>query len=1160
MTRDSVKFGRILRAVTWRLVTEERISYHSIRNDFGLDNDGLDDLRFFLVQKKGLATDRDGKFLVLAGVAERAGSPSADSDLPPLEAMQAAERIEAIEPIRQLTGESTSGGAAPMAAERRQLTVMFCDLVGSTDLASRLDPEDMADIIRAYQDVATTIIRGFDGYIAKYMGDGILVYFGFPHAQEKEAARAVRTALAILDALPGLNAEIGHAKNVELAVRIGIATGLVMVGETIGTGSGAERTVVGETPNLPARLQGLAKPDDIVISDATRKLAGDEFVCTDLGTHKLKGISNPVAAWCVTGLVATGADAGAETSVAAPLLVGRDEEIGLLRRAWQQSREEKRGQVVSLSGEAGIGKSTLVRALRADVQQRRLPRITLRCSQYHTNSALYPVIEHFKRAAGWQPGDDAAMKLDKLVRMLAKYSQAREDAVPLMAALLSLPLPEDRYRKLQLAPQQLRQQTADLLVALTLEEAEHQPILEVFEDLHWADPSTLELVGLIIDQVPTVPLLMVLTFRPDFIPPWPNRSHVTPITLNRLERPQIEILATRFAGGSELPREVLDYVVRKTDGVPLYVEELIKSVLGSGILKEEDGRYVLTGPLSGVSIPTSLQEVLMARLDRLPMVRDIAQLGAVFGREFAYEMLQAIAVFEEPKLKDGLGQLVGSELLYQRGRPPHATYTFKHALIRDAAYQSLLKRTRQQYHQQAATLLESRFSEVVEAQPELLAHHYAESGRIGQAIAYLLKAGQLAARRSANQEVVAHVTRALDLLKALPEAPDRAGRELALQRLLGAALMATRGYGASETGTAFSRARELCQVVGGSGDLCPVLAGVWLFELTRANHAGGREVAEEILSRAAAAGDPEALIVGHVAAATSDMHAGAPLLASPRFNQAIALHETHRPGMLGYRYGIEFGVAGYAYAAWCEWLLGRPDQALRLGNQGLAALDHQKHLFTMSRGYYWNAVLHQLRGEWSLVRERAELAKSLGREHGFALVVATGQIMQGAALAALGDAEAGIREMREGLDAYRVTGARFQRPYHMALLADALRHSGDAEQALAILAEAATLVGDTGERFYEAEIHRLRGALLLMGKRAEKTEAIRALRTALDIARTQQAKSLELHAARDLAAVWAENGERRKAHDLLTPVYKSFTEGLDTPAIASSSQLLDSLS
>ncbi|MCW5748471.1 MAG: AAA family ATPase [Alphaproteobacteria bacterium] len=1153
-----MKFDRVLRDVLWRLVIEGRVSYHSIRRDFGLDDAALEDLRYFLVRTKGAATDEGGRFLVWAGGASRAVVTAAADSLPALQPSAAAPGgIDVAPPERPPVVDVASIAADTAGAERRQLTVMFCDLVGSTDLASRLDPEDMADVIRAYHEAAGKVIRQFDGYIAKFMGDGILVYFGFPHAQEKDAARAVRTGLGIVGAMADLNAGIGTAKGIHLSVRIGIATGVVMVGESIGAGGGAEKTVVGETPNLAARLQGLAVPDGVVVSAVTRELAGDGFAYADLGSQALKGIAEPVGAWRVAGLV----EAAAESDVVAeaPLLVGRDEEIGLLRRAWQQSRDEKRGQVVMVSGEPGIGKSTLIRTLRAEVVKQRLQRISIRCSQYHTNTALYPVVEHFKRAAGWEPEDAPETRLGKLEQLLSRYSWPLEDSVPLMATLMSLAVPEDRYPALLLTPQQLKQQTSDLLVALTLEEAEHQPVLQIYEDLHWADPSTLELIGQTIEQVPTVPLLMVLTFRPEFVPPWPPRSHVTPITLSRLERPQIEVMATSLADGRELPREVLDYVVRKTDGVPLYVEELTKTVLASNILKEEAGRYALAGPLSALSIPASLQEVLMARLDRLPTVREVAQLGAVFGREFAYEMLTSIGVFEEPKLRDGLGQLVEAELLYQRGRPPRATYTFKHALIQDAAYQSLLKRTRQIYHQQAAALLESRFPEVVEAQPELLAHHYAESGQNDRAVRYAHKAAQRAAFRSADHEVIAHATRALDLLKTMPESADRWASELALQRLLGGALMATRGFAAPEAGVAFERARKLCHVVSDSEDVYPVLAGIYLFEFTRANHQLGTEIAEETLSRAKSAGDAEGLVVGHTVVATSCLLVGAFTRASAHFEQADEVYQTQQPDTGGFRYGVNFAAAGQAYAGWCHWFLGRPDAALRLVDRALVTLRHDKHIFTTSRLLYLTSVVHQLRGDWSAARAKARQARKTAKQHGFPLMVAAGRIVEGAACAALGDVQAGIRDMRTGLAAYRATGARYQTAHHMALLADALRLSGDHEQAIAVLGEAASLIEETGERYYEAEVHRVLGVALLAQGAAHRSDAVRSLQKALEVARSQQAKSLELLAARDLAALWADAGERQRAHDLLASVFGSFSEGLESPALVATRQLVDAL-
>ena len=521
-----------------------------------------------------------------------------------------------------------------------------------------------------------------------------------------------------------LNAEAGLPDGVELAVRIGIDTGLVVVGEIVGEGDAQERTVVGETPNLAARLQGLARPNGIVLGSVTRDLAGDTFVYEDLGAHELKGITGFVKAWEVCGLdeeTEVEADNRAAIHGGQSPLVGRGEEIGLLRRAWQQTKDEGRGQVVLVNGEPGIGKTVLVDVLRAQVREEDRPRMTFRSSPFHAGSALYSVIEHLKQFLKWQPEDTPETRLDKLEDMFGRYSTPLEEVVPLFASLLSLSLPEGRYPPLFLSPQQVKEQTQDTLIAWTLEEAERQPTLQVWEDLHWADPSTLDLLGLLLEQAPTVALLIVLIFRPDFTPPWSNRSHMTPITLSRLERPQIEVMVTRLSAGKALPAEVVEHIVVKTDGVPLYVEELTKTILASDILRQEADRYVLTGALSTVTIPATLQESLMARLDRLPTVREVEQLGAVLGREFAYEMLQALAEIEEPTLQDGLGQLVEAELLYQRGRLPRARYIFKHALVRDAAYQSLLKRTRLRYHEQVAELIRSRFPETAETQPELLA-------------------------------------------------------------------------------------------------------------------------------------------------------------------------------------------------------------------------------------------------------------------------------------------------------------------------------------------------------------------------------------------------------------------------------------------------------
>jgi class 3 adenylate cyclase len=1033
-----VNFARVLKEVLWCLVTEGGISYRRLKLSYDLDDAAVEELRQELICIKRLAADIDGERLVWApeGPPSRSGPVNlSHQPLPPLRAAPPAPTLPASPPAPAVARDLPG-------AERRQLTVMFCDLADSTHLTAQLDPEEMGDVIRAYQELVSVAVRRFDGFIAKFMGDGVLVYFGYPHAQGNDAERAVHSGLAIVEAVPELNRQIGRQNGVRLAVRIGIATGLVVVGETIGEGAAREQTVVGGTPNLAARLQGFAGSDTILISAATHNIVGDVFACEDLGAHALKGIAEPVQVWRVASL-REAEDVEFDMAAGDFPLVGRDEEIGLLHRAWQKTKEEGHGQVVFISGEPGIGKSSLIDTLRRAAREEGLTRITFRCSPYHTNSALHPVIEHFRRLAGWQPEDDGKVRFTKLQRLLSGYKSHSGELVPLFAALMSVPLPEtSAHAPLDLTPEQLRERTADALVALALEEAERQPLLEVFEDVHWADPSTLDMLGQLIDQVPTAPLLIVVTYRPEFVPRWPARSHVMPLTLNRLERPQIEVLANRLAGGRMLPPEVVEHIVQKTDGVPLFVEEMTKAVLGSNMLRAEGDGYALTGPLSEISIPASLHESLMARLDRLPTVREVAQLGAVLGREFAYEMLRAIAAIDEPRLRDGLGRLVEAELLYQRGRPPRSRYIFKHALIQDAAYQSLLRRTRQQYHRQVAELIESEFADVAETGPELVAHHYTEAGVPAKAVKYWHRAGERAMQRSGNQEAIGHLTTGLAQLAQLAETPERARQELALQRLLGQASFATRGYASPEASRAFSRARELCAAIGDDATIFPVLAGVWLFELSGGQHLDAEITAKEILRRANPREDAGNLVAGNGAVGICSLHLAKFADARMHFEKALAGYRASdqvEGKRLAYQYGVDLGAASSAYAAWCFWLLGYPDQASLLGDEALATGERIQHGYSRVRGLYWNSAFHAFRREWPIVEERAAAAIALAKERGLAMVVAVGRIMQGAARAMLDPSDEAVAEIRAALTAYRATGARLQSTHHLILLAQTAR-------------------------------------------------------------------------------------------------------------------------
>ena len=1159
-------FVDVLAKVAWTLLAEGRVSYRRIKREFGLDDDAVEDLRHELILVKHVAIDQDGEFLCWAGTAGSA-IPSATTPRPP--ALQPLATVDdgtsAQTPLA--LPETTTAPEPPAQsasdAERRPLTVMFCDLADSTALSTKLDPEDLQDIIRAYQNRCTALIQEYEGFVAKYMGDGILVYFGYPKSLERNAERAVRSALAIIEAMSGLNHTLGSEKGIEIAVRIGISTGMVVVGEVVGEGLAQERTVIGEAPNVAARLQSVARRNGIVLGGLTKELAGDAFDYEDLGAQTLKGISGTVSAWGVTGLKGDGAaDADADGTMGdapAPPLVGRDEETGLLHRAWQGTKEEGRGQVVTISGEAGIGKSVLIDGLKAEVRAEGLPQLTLRCSPYHTNSALYPLIEHFKRLARWQPEDGAAARLKKLEEMLGRYDQPLSETVPLMASLLSLTVPEGRYPPLALTSPQQKQQTQDMIIGITMEVAESQPFLLLCEDLHWADPSTLELFELLIEQAPTASLLMVLTARSEFVPPWPARSHITPITLNRLERPHSEVLLARIAGMKPLPAEVVDHIVTKTDGVPLYVEELTKTILASDILRDTGERFELTGPLSSLAIPDTLQESLMARLDRLPQVRELAQLGSVLGREFAYEMITGLSTIDETTLRKGLGQLVEAELLYQRGRPPRAKYIFKHALIQDAAYQSLLKRPRQQYHLQVAQLLETRFPGTIEANPELVAHHYTEAGATEQAVAYWLKAGQRASQKSAHPEAIVHLRTGLDMLPGLAETPERAKQTLAYLSTLGPVYMATQGYGSSEAEQVFSRARELCQLVGDTEDICPVLFGIYLIALARAKYHESIDVAEELLEKAHRSQDSGGRSMGHVSLGVSLLHVGQQTLARPHFEQVITLHDPEKHLSLAHRYSLEPRTAAKAYLALALWLQGYPDQALEYGHQTIALIEQVEHPYTEARGLYWNTILYGFRREWPIVEKRAAAAMKSANKHGFALVSAAGQIMQGAAVAAGGQGSAGLKQINDGLDAYLATGAVFQRTYHLAVFAQALGAEGLQKEGLEALQNAADLVETTGERFYEAEIHRLKGELLLAASPQASPEAEACFHQALDVARHQETKSLELRAANSLACLWRTQGKCAEARELLAEIYGWFTEGHDTVDLKNAKGILDDL-
>ena len=1043
-------------------------------------------------------------------------------------------------------------------AERRQLTVMFCDLVGSTALSSKLDPEDMREVLSSFQNACRAAIVPYAGFIARYMGDGILIYFGYPQAHEDDAGRAVRAGIAIVDAMTVLNAGIGTRYSAALAVRIGVATGPVVVGDIVGDGAAEEAAVVGDTPNLAARLQGVAKPDQVVVALATHMLTESSFEFEDLGSHELKGIEEPVPVWRALRERDVHSRYEARRGAGSTPLVGRQEELGLLLRSWETTKQG-RGQAILVQGEAGIGKSRLIEALREHISADSYVWVAHRCSPYHANSTLYPVIEHLKRALGWSAESSSGEKLEKLEATLADQSQPLSEVIPLYADLLSLPLPDGRYPPSQRNPRQKREATLDALVAWLLEMAEATPVLNVWEDLHWADPTTLELLELYLEQSPTVSMMNLLTYRTDFVPTWSMRSHMVPVTLNRLERPEVEALIASRASGKQVPPEVIEQIASKADGVPLYVEELTKTILESEFLREEEDRYALTGELSEISIPATLQDSLMARLDRLPKLREVAQMGAVLGREFAYEMLRAVVTLDEPQLQSGLEQLVADELLYQRGRLPRSKYIFKHALIQDAAYQSLLNRTRQQCHKRVAQLLEEQFPEAVESHPELVAHHYTEGAEPRQAVEYWQKAGERARGLSANLEALAYFTKGIETLEKLPDNDERAHRELALQLSLGHANIVVKGHGSSGAEAAYTRAQILTEKVGDASDLVPALFGLWRSYVVGRTLEETSNVAQQLRRISEQKHEPELEVVADYTAGFTALCMGNPVDARTCLEKSIALYAPTEGSSNIYHAAQDPAVACRGYLAIAEWLLGNPDRARSLAQESAGLAEQSNDRFSLAYALcYISATVHELCATDS--HTPIERGLEIATQDGYNLWILYASAQRANLRVESLGSDSTLTEFRQRIDGILNSGVFLNTPYFMTLLSRGYQRAGRIAQGLQILDEAQQSTEDRGENWWLAEIHRSRGEILLSRSLDDADDAQACFHQALDISRHQQAKSLELRAVMSLARLWKQQQKADDARRLLGDCHARFTEGFDTADLREAARLLESLS
>jgi class 3 adenylate cyclase/predicted ATPase len=1043
--------------------------------------------------------------------------------------------LAAIAALRTDVGPVPEAPAAGPAAERRQLTVMFCDLVGSTALSAGLDPEDLREVIAAYHRAIAEIVGGLDGFVAKYMGDGVLVYFGYPRAHEDDAERAVRAGLGAIDAVGRL-----YVHSVKLQARVGIATGLVVVGDLIGEGSAQEQSVVGETPNLAARLQALAEPDAVVIAAGTRRLVGDLFEVRDLGAVEVKGIAAPVPAWQVLRPSAVASRFEALRGSALTPLIGRDEEIDLLLRRWARAKAGD-GQVVLVSGEPGIGKSRIAAALEERLQTEPHLRLRYFCSPYHQDSALYPFIDQLGRASGFAHDDPASARLEKLEALLALAAPPDED-LALLADLLSLPA--SVYRPLpSLSPQRKKEKTLEALLHQLVGLARQQPMIMVFEDAHWIDPTSRELLDLTVGRVSNLPVLLIVTFRPEFQPPWIGQPQVSILTLNRLDRRDRAVLVEQIAGGKALLDEVVAQIVDRTDGVPLFVEELTKSVLESGV--------------SLVGIPTTLHDSLMARLDRLASVRLVAQIGAAIGREFSYQLLHAVSRLPEEELQAALARLVSSELVFQRGRPPDAVYSFKHALVQDAAHGSLLRSTRQRLHAQIAEALEAYSPELMDSQPELFAQHYQEAGLVEKSVAYWGRAGRRSTTRSAMAEAVAQFRKGLDQLALLPVSPEHQQQELEFHSAVGAALQAVKGLAAPEAGEAYARARILWEQLGSPSEFLRVPYGQSIYHMNRGELDLAQRLGEDLLRLSGQRNDPAGLVLGHLSFARTLMLSGRFASSRSHLGEVLALYDPISHRSLVQQVLLDPQVFSQASLGIVLFCLGYPDQALAQSNAAIVEARRVAHLPSLTVTLAWAALLLSLVGENAALGERVDQLVAVAAEQGLLLWRAHGTILCGCVKVKNGDVAEGISLLRDGSAAYRATGAETWMPSYIAFLARAYEIAGQMEDALTHLDDALQIVERTGERWLEAELHRQRGQLLLQQGNPEAAEQL--YRKALSIAREQEAKLWELRAAVSLARLRRDQDRHAEARDLLAPIYGWFTEGFDTPDLKDAKALLDEL-
>ncbi|UQR65598.1 AAA family ATPase [Bradyrhizobium sp. C-145] len=1049
--------------------------------------------------------------------------------------------IEALTASRQPGGETLAGSRVAVAPpsiaqhrepEFRQITVLFSDLVASTQLSEKLDPEDLQKLIDAYREECSTAIGRYGGEVARYFGDGVMAFFGWPSAHEDDAIRAVHAALEIASGVTKISGPV------TLSCRVGVCSGPVVVGD-IGDSGRWSMDAVGETPNIAARLQALAAPDTVLISETTRRLISAAFDFQDLGIHELKGVTHPLHLYRVLAAKSTVSRFEAAHTGSLTPLIGRSSELSLLLDRWQKVKERD-GQVILLSGIPGVGKSRLLHELKSHIQQE--PHILLhhQCSPYHNQSAFFPVIEQIQHSAQITPREPDA---DKLAKLRAYLPDNSAEPVLLVARLLSIPV-HDHLQLSRLTPQQIKNRTISTLVDMLLAFSVQGPTLCIFEDAHWLDPSTVELLDLIISRIDHARVLLIVSCRPEFRPAWITHANITVHSLTRLSHTEVKAMIGGLLRGGRMPQPLLDQIIEKADGVPLYIEELTNSMLSAPVLGR--GASERTAQAALLRVPDTLSDALMERLDRVAPSRKLAMIAAVIGREFSYDLLSAVSQLDEDNILSALSLLEQADIIYRVDISPSLRFAFKHVLLRDAIYDSLLRSKRQQIHAEIAMVLEHDFPELAENQTEVVAYHHQEAGNHNSAIRYWFKSGQRALAHSANIEAIANFRSALQLLKTMPETPERTKQEVEVQLALGIPLIAVKGYASTETREAFSRASALCLRLGDIPEYFQALFGLWGHSWMGGRNDEALSMADEFLLRSRDLSSPVLAMVAHRVMGSTLLTIGDFQSSANHFEETIRLSISEGRQPLYHLYMVEPQAASLLLQSWDLWFLGYPDRSLSRVSEALALAQDLAHPYTVAFAHYMTSVVHLLRGDAARALESAQNSFEMSQEQRFSLYVILSRISRGRAVGEIGRIEEARSEIALGIDEARRNGVGFMMPMMNSWLAEIDAKAGENERALTLVERLLAGLGDVTGRAWESELHRQKAQILLSLDPSKVGEAESHLRKSIEVARGQGAKSLELRAATSLAELWRSQGRIDEARTLLEPICDWFDEGAET--------------